>query len=517
MHLPFDQRSHNPGHGLRTRACVPAPAHVKLPVPLPAPLPVPLRVPLLLALLYPLAVSAAHAGPAKQGTGPIVTRLEAMQRQLTSQREQIGKLERELAAQRKARGTEVQADVRAETRADARALEAARGAGNVQGAAAAGADGAQAGQAPLPTVEPTAAPAPGIAASGAPAAGAPKASPARAAAAAPLQPAVGRPPAASGRPPEVAPLFEQPGVLTPKGKYVLEPGLQFAYSSSNRVALVGYTVIPALLIGLVDVREVKRNTTTATLSGRTGLTNRLEVEVKIPYVYRADSTVSREIFTGTAVENVFDTSGKHMGDAEVGLRYQLNKGGPDQAYYVGALRVKSRTGRDPFEVVTDCTRRCIGPNATGTGLPLSLPTGSGFYSVQPSLTWLFPSDPAVFFGSVSYLHNFKRNNISRTVLNGEQEWLGEIKPGDIAGINFGMGLGLNDKASLSLGYDHASIARTKQDGRPVPGGVRTQLGTLMVGFSYRMSEKRSVNVSVGAGLTRDTPDVSLNVRMPFSY
>ncbi len=333
----------------------------------------------------------------------------------------------------------------------------------------------------------------------------------------PSMPAVGKPPKRDTRPPEVAPLFEQPGVLTPKGKLVFEPALQFGYSSSNRVALVGYTVIPALLIGLVDVREVKRSTTTATLSLRGGLTNRLEIEAKVPYVYRSDATVSREIFTGTAVENVFNTSGKAVGDAELGLRYQLNHGGPDSAFYVGGLRVKSRTGRDPFSVVTDCVQRCVGPNATGTGLPLTLPTGSGFYSIQPSLTALFPSDPAVFFGSISYLHNIKRTHLSRTVLGGEHEYLGEVAPGDIIGLNFGMGLGLNDKASFSIGYDHNSIARTRQNGVAVPGSVRTQLGTLLLGYSYRLSDKRSIYVSVGAGLTRDTPDVSLTVRLPTSW
>lgn len=325
------------------------------------------------------------------------------------------------------------------------------------------------------------------------------------------------PPTRDGRPPEVAPIFEQPGVLTPKGTVVIEPTVQFGYSSSNRVALVGYTVIPALLIGLIDVREMKRNTTTAIISARTGLSNRIEVEVKVPYVYRSDATVSREIFTGTAVENVFNTSGKSVGDAELGLRYQLNDGGPDKPYYIGGIRLKSRTGRDPFTVVTDCQKRCIGPDATGTGLPLTLPTGSGFYSIQPNLTALFPSDPAVFFGSISYLHNFKRSNLSRTVLGGEHEFLGEVKPGDIAGFNFGMGLGLNEKASFSIGYDHSSIGRTKQAGVTVPGSVRTQLGTLLLGFSYRLSETRSLSISVGAGMTRDTPDVSLTVRMPVTW
>lgn len=327
---------------------------------------------------------------------------------------------------------------------------------------------------------------------------------------------VGQAPQRDSRPPEIAPLFEAPGVLTQKGKYVLEPGLQFGYSSSNRVALVGYTIIPALLIGLVDVREVKRNTMTASLTARTGLTNRLEVELKVPYVYRSDSTVSREIFTGTAVDRVFDTSGKAVGDVELAARYQLNNGGPDKAYYVAGLRFKTRTGRDPFDVVTDCLHRCVGENVTGTGLPLDLPTGSGFYSLQPSLTWLFPSDPAIFFGSLSYMHNFKRSNVSRLVLSGERDSLGELKPGDVIGFNFGMGLALNDKASFSIGYDHSSIGRLKQNGITAPGSVRTQLGTLLVAYSYRLSPKRTLNVSIGAGLTRDTPDVSLSVRLPFN-
>lgn len=329
--------------------------------------------------------------------------------------------------------------------------------------------------------------------------------------------AVGRAPSRDTRPPEVAPLFEQPGVLTPRGKFVLEPSLQFSYASSNRVALVGYTIIPALLIGLIDVREVKRNSFTAAMTGRFGVSNRLEVEAKIPYVYRSDSTVSRELFTGTAVERVFDTSGRALGDVELAARYQLNDGGADKPYYVAGLRFKTRTGRDPFSVVTDCSQRCVGENVTGTGLPLDLPTGSGFYSLQPGLTWLFPSDPAVFFGSVSYLHNFKRHDVTRLIMNGEREPLGTVAPGGVIGFNFGMGLALNEKASLSLGYDHNSIARTRQNGVAVPGAVRMQLGTMLMGYSYRLSKDRSLNITVGAGLTRDTPDVSLSVRVPMTF
>lgn len=328
---------------------------------------------------------------------------------------------------------------------------------------------------------------------------------------------VGQAPDSASRPPAVAPLFEQPGVLTPRGKTVLEPSFQFGYSSSDRVALVGYTIIPALLIGLVDVREVKRNTSTATLTGRYGISNRSEVEVKLPYVYRSDADVSRKVLTGTATDDVFNTSGKGLGDVEVALRHQLNDGGVDLPYYIAGLRFKARNGKDPFDVVTDCVTRCVEPDATGTGLPLQLPTGSGFYALQPSLTWLYPSDPAVLFGSVSYLHNFTRHNVSRLVLDGAREQLGTITPGDVIGFNFGLGLALNDKAALSFGYDHSSVGRVQQNHVTVPGSVRTQLGTLLMGFSYRYNAQRTLNVSIGAGLTRDTPDVTLSVRWPLTF
>ncbi len=327
---------------------------------------------------------------------------------------------------------------------------------------------------------------------------------------------VGTAPSEGSRPLNIAPLFEQPGILTPKGTMVLEPSLQYSYSSSNQVALVGYTVIPALLIGLIDVRAIKQNTFTAALTGRYGLTNRFEIEAKLPYVDRWNSTISREIFTGSAQDKVFNTRGKAIGDVEVTGRYQFNEGSATTPYLIGTLRFKSRTGKDPFDVVTDCATRCIG-NTTGTGLPLELPTGSGFYTLQPGVTWLFPSDPVVFFGSFSYAHNFSRSNVSRLVLNNQRELIGNVSAGNIFGMNFGMGLALNDKSSFSVGVDLNSVGPTRQNGVVVPGSVRTQLSTLLFGYSYRYTPKTTLNVTVGAGLTRDTPDLTLTARVPFSF
>ena len=183
----------------------------------------------------------------------------------------------------------------------------------------------------------------------------------------------------------------------------------------------------------------------------------------------------------------------------------------DKPFFISSLRFKSRTGTDPFDVET--TRNVLGLR---DGLQTSLPTGSGFYGLQPALTALFASDPAVFFGTVSYLHSFARSGVVRQTDNGPED-IGKIQPGGVFGFNFGMGLGLNEKSSFSIGYDHSSVGKTLQNGTAAADSVRVQLGTLLLGYSYRLSPQRTLSVSLGAGLTRDTPDVTLTVRVPITF
>jgi hypothetical protein len=303
------------------------------------------------------------------------------------------------------------------------------------------------------------------------------------------------------RPPEVAPISQQPGVLTTKGKWVLEPSLQYEYASNNRVAIAGFSVLPALVIGLIDVRSVNRTTWTAALTTRFGITNRMEVEARVPYIYRRDSTIARPFGDGAATDQAFDADGSDIGDVEVTGRYQLNDGGADKPYFISSLRLKTRTGKSPFEVET------FSPFAGSGLLQKELPTGSGFYGVQPGVTAIYPSDPSVFFGTLSYLYNIKRD-----VGNG----FGTIDPGDVITMNFGMGLALNEKASFSLGYDHSVVTKLKQNGVVPPASTSAQLGTLLLGYSYRKSPKTTWSLSLGIGVTKDAPDVQLRLRVPIS-
>lgn len=313
------------------------------------------------------------------------------------------------------------------------------------------------------------------------------------------------------RPPEIAPLFEAPGVLSPRGRLTLEPSLQYSYSSSDRVSIVGYTIIPALAIGLIDVRSVHRTTAVAGLTARYGLTNRLEIEGKLPYVYRNDDTVSRPInLAPSSASQVFNANGSGLGDIELAARYQINVPKPDSPYFVGGMRLKTRTGTDPFEV--DYL-------AAAPGLPTlqtSLPTGSGFYTIQPSLTMIYPTDPAVFFGGINYQWNIKRD-VNKSLKGITGSHVGEVDPGDAVGINFGMGLGLNERSSFSIGYEHTWIGKTKTDGSVTEGTTSLQTASLLLGYSYRLNKKATLSLSIGAGLTNDSPDTQFTLRLPYTF
>ncbi len=312
--------------------------------------------------------------------------------------------------------------------------------------------------------------------------------------------AVGRAPETppETRPADIPALVDIRGVLTPRNTLVLEPSIQYSHLTSNRVALVGFTIIPAITIGLIDVRSVNRDVFIGQIAARYGLTNRFELEAKVPYVYRHDSNLARPLATPSTADSVFDASGHSLGDIELAARYQLNQGGVNKPYYVGNLRIKARNGKDPFEVDID----------PETNLQRELPTGTGFWGVQPSLTAIFPSDPAVFFGNVSYLWHIKRN-VGRG--------FGTVDPGDAVGVSFGMGLALNEKASLSIGYEHSTILKTKQNGTGLIDSRTIQIGTLNLGGSYRLSNRTMLNLSLGVGVTSEAPDLQATLRLPISF
>lgn len=292
---------------------------------------------------------------------------------------------------------------------------------------------------------------------------------------------------------------EGQGVLTPVGRMVLDSSFEYTGSSTNRLVFRGIELVPGIQIGLIEASDADRTTLITTLAARYGLTNRLEVEARAPALYRWDRIeVAQQRDEG--IVRTIALKERDFGDVEFALRYQLNRPRGQRPIWVANLRVKSDTGKSPFEVTYD-----------EFGVATGLSTGSGFWAVQPGVSMLLPSDPAVIFGSLGYLYHTPRN-IDRTIGGA---FIGRVDPGDAISGNLGFGFALNPRFSFSIGYRHSYIFPSKQEiGGSVERSNRAQVGSFTFGMSYRLSPRQSVNFGFEFGATADAPDVAVSVRFP---
>ncbi|MCQ8103759.1 transporter [Methylomonas sp. SURF-2] len=308
------------------------------------------------------------------------------------------------------------------------------------------------------------------------------------------------------KPPELPRLSSTVGgVLTPKGRLVFEPSLQYTYTDNYRVFLDAYTFLPALAIGLIDIRQVKRHTMIGSLAARYGITDRWEVEFRAPFVYRSDAQRARPVdLSPSYADETFTSSGSGIGDLEFDIRYQLSDGEDGWPILIGNIVATVPTGTSPFDIDY---RASTVQNIPYLTFPTEQPTGVGYFSFQPSITLLYPTDPGVFYGNIGYIYNVETN---------AGNFGGTYDAGDGISLSFGMGFSLNEKSSFSIGYSHKHLFNSTANGETINGSA-LDIGQLLIGFSFRASPKTTYNVSLGIGATGDSPSISLMLRIPMGF
>lgn len=313
---------------------------------------------------------------------------------------------------------------------------------------------------------------------------------------------------------EVASLPEGSGVLTPRGRFTVDPSFEFTNSSSNRLVFRGVEIVTGFQVGVIEASDADRDTLSAAVAVRYGLTNRIEVEARVPYVDRSDqiTTIARR---NEDFDRVSDLEGSGIGDVELSGRYQITSGRNGRPVLIGALRYKSDTGTGPFDVARD-----------EESVALELPTGSGFHAIEPALSFLYPTDPAVLFGSLSYLFHLPRDVDAVLGAGDAAVRVGRVDPGDSIGANVGFGFALNPRFSFSLGYRHNYILPTEtelvsinQQGQPVSlqRSERLHVGAFTMGWSLRLTERLTLSTGFDFGATEDAPDVRVVLRLPYRF
>ena len=313
---------------------------------------------------------------------------------------------------------------------------------------------------------------------------------------------------------ETAPtLSSTGGVLTPKGQIVIDPSFEYDYSSQNQLGVNGFQIIPGIAFGNFFVNRVEQNIGAAAVTVRTGITNRFEVNVKIPYVINYGTTTSLIPEGATAQLLTANASNHALGDIQFGASYQINSGQGGWPIFVGNLLFKTATGVSPFDVPIITLND---PNGQFLqGIPKRLATGTGFYSVEPSVTVLYPTAPGVLFANLLYLKNIGRTvNIQST--EGGPSTPANLTPGQGLALTFGIGFSLNDSTSLTLSYQQEHIFTAYDNGAPITGSPYS-FGTFNFGLGYEISRNLRLNISVGVGAGPNTPAAKVLVELPYRF
>lgn len=319
----------------------------------------------------------------------------------------------------------------------------------------------------------------------------------------PVTTPVGEAPAPETQPPQVIQsLPEGLSVLTTAGHLVLTPSLEYTQTTSERLVYRGIVLVPGINIGAVDASTDDRNIFSSVADLRFGLTDRLEMEVRAPFVYSDDrATILSQGPSGSATQSIYlQNSG--IGDVELAARYQLNGGADDWPIFLGNVRVKSDTGVGPYDIKRDAA-----------GIAQEVALGSGFWTVEGGFSMLKLTDPAVIFSSVNYVHAIPMT-VDKTIGNVH---VGEVDPSDAVVATLGFGFAVNQELSFSLGYEHSYVMpQTTELGTTRQKTTSLQVGAMTLGMAYRLSPTVSLNSNFEFGVTKDAPDLRAVFSIPIA-
>ena len=144
-------------------------------------------------------------------------------------------------------------------------------------------------------------------------------------------------------------------------------------------------------------------------------------------------------------------------------------------WFVANLRGKLATGEGPFDVDRDAA-----------GVKTELPTGSGFYALEPSLTVIYPTDPvrALRDRGLPVEHRARHRRGDRRRRDRQ------VDPGDAIRFGFGFSFAVNESTSFSLGYSQDLIDETTTQ----VDGIWTEsedltVGNVTFGISHRLNDR----------------------------
>lgn len=295
----------------------------------------------------------------------------------------------------------------------------------------------------------------------------------------------------------------------------LDLGVNYTHFDSARINLSGFLALDAIFLGSISIDQLVADIYSFDPTVRLGLSDRLFFDANLPYMYR--TTNYRSGGAGGNASGLMEATVRDhgIGDLNLGASYRVLKETAGRPDIVINARVKAPTGRHPYGIEL----REIDGSEGNLSVPLHLSTGSGVWGASLGVSALKTIDPMIVFGSITYFRNFERSFSDISETEGDQP--GRVSVGNALQFGGGLAYALNDRTSISMAYSQRIVERTKVrlDGQPWQHIVGSQANVALMNFgaTFALSQKMSVVASVGMGLTDDSPDMAVGLRVPIRF
>jgi hypothetical protein len=221
---------------------------------------------------------------------------------------------------------------------------------------------------------------------------------------------------------------------------------------------------------------------------------------ELSYGYKDNLTFTASMPLVAKVDTQKDLKTTGLGDVALGLRWQpipLKRGLPSSTLFA---TLSTATGDSPYEidVVND------------------MATGKGYYSLSAGASVSKLADPIVLFASGSYTMSTQVSGLNQ--FRGGRV-LESVEPGDSLGASMGFAYSLNYDVSITASYQQSYAFATTYNfkGDEFFQTAPATSASLNFSLGLRTNPKRIVNLSLGYGLTEDTPDVVVGFSMPIDF
>ncbi len=297
---------------------------------------------------------------------------------------------------------------------------------------------------------------------------------------------------ADQEPPAFVPAFlrDARALLLPRNRLEIEPGVSLTEFNRNSLVIRGLDIINAIFIGTIEVQKLKRRSIVPSLQLRYGITDNIQIGARVPGLEVSETLEFPEtvqVFPQRFRETKRNARG--LGDIEADLAWNvLHEDGwiPD-AVLTGL--VKSDTGIGPFDLDS----------------PEEAATGSGFWAAKLGVNLVKVSDPATMFLNAGYFWHIPKSVGSV-----------DVDPPDSIDLGAGLGYALNPWLSLTSSFSMRFVDETRIAGNAIAGSSAV-VSTFTTGIAYGYSNIGSFQVSVGMGLTPDSPDFLVDFSLPFVF